>query len=299
MSNSLKTSVALEEEVKTSDSVFNAIIGYFIPNYNATNVAVLRLEGLIGDVSRFKSSLKFSHINQLIEKTFKVRNLQAVFLVINSPGGSPVQSELIASRIINLSKEKNIPVYSFVEDIAASGGYWLACAGEQIFASKNSIIGSIGVTYTGFGFTKLIDKLGVERRIFTQGKNKSVLDPFVPTKESDIELIQDIQKDIHKNFIEYIMSRRGGKINQSKGDLFQGNFWSGERSLSLGLIDGIEDIFSFIKKKYPSSNIKYMEGKKSWFKDKLGLQYQNLDPLSLNLIKLLENQEQDNRFKFF
>ncbi len=294
----LKSSVAITEE-QSSTNMFNVILNRLIPGFNTSNISVLRLEGIIGDVTSFKSSLKFHKLNKLIEKSFKVKNLQAVFLIINSPGGSPVQSELIASRIINLSKEKNVPVYSFVEDMAASGGYWLACAGERIFASKNSVVGSIGVRSSGFGFTKAIEKLGIERRVLTQGKNKSILDPFMPVKDSDVELITAIHKDIHKNFIEYVLSRRGNRVNPSINQLFQGDIWTGERALDLGLIDGIEDIFSFIKKHYPKSNIKYIEDNKSWFKNKIGLKNNEFHNLTLDIVNALEHKNLESRFKIF
>lgn len=230
-------------------------------------VAVLRLEGVIGRVSSMKSGLSLCSINKLIEKMFKIERLKAVCLVINSPGGSPVQSELIATRIIELAKENDIPVYSFVEDVAASGGYWLACAGDKIFASKSSIIGSIGVISSGFGFHEAIAKLGVQRRLYTQGKTKSVLDPFQPEKESDVKIIKKIQKEIHEHFIDTVKKRRGGKITQSDDIIFNGEFWSGQVALDYGLVDGLENMHSFIKNKYGDEvKVEYIEQKQSWFK---------------------------------
>ena len=154
-------------------------------------IAILNLTGVIGRMSAMKSGLSLDSLNQLIEKAFKIKNLTAVCLTINSPGGSPVQSELIAKRIRTLATEKKIPIYSFVEDYAASGGYWLACAGDQIYASASSIIGSIGVISAGFGFTDAIRKLGVERRVYSEGRNKSILDPFMPVQKEDIDIIKN------------------------------------------------------------------------------------------------------------
>ncbi len=235
-------------------------------------VAVLRLSGVIGKVSSVKTGLSMETLNELIEKAFEIKKLVAVCLTINSPGGSPVQSELIANRIISLSKETKVPVYSFVEDIAASGGYWLACAGKEIYASKSSIIGSIGVISSGFGFQEAINKLGIERRVYTEGKNKSMLDPFQPAKANDIKIIKQLQKQIHEHFIDHVKTRRIGKLTQEDDILFNGEFWSGQSAVDFGLIDGIEDMYSFIKKKF-GDNIKleYIAGKQSWLKKKLGM----------------------------
>jgi signal peptide peptidase SppA len=194
-------------------------------------------------------------------------------LVINSPGGSPVQSEFIANRIISLSREKGIKVYSFVEDVAASGGYWLACAGDEIYASKSSIIGSIGVISRGFGFQEAISKLGIERRVYTAGSNKSVLDPFEPAKASDIKMLKGIQKQVHTHFVDYVKSRRKGRLTQADSVLFNGEFWAGESALDFGLIDGICDMYSFIRENFgEKAKIEYVSSKPSWFKRKIGIE---------------------------
>jgi signal peptide peptidase SppA len=235
-------------------------------------VAILRLEGVVGKVSTMKSGLTLCSLNKLIEKMFKIERLKAVCLAINSPGGSPVQSELITNRIIELAKEKDIPVYSFIEDVAASGGYWLACAGNKIFASRSSIVGSIGVIAAGFGFHEAIEKLGIQRRVYTQGNNKSVLDPFQPEKESDVKIIKKIQKDIHEHFIDTVKARRGGKITQSDEVIFNGEFWSGQIAADFGLVDGINDLYSFIQEKFGDEvKIEYIEQKQSWFKKRFGV----------------------------
>lgn len=238
-------------------------------NSNKPVVAVLRLEGVVGKVGAMRSGLTLCGLNKLIEKMFKLDRLDMVCLSINSPGGSPVQSELISKRLVSLAKETGVPIYSFVEDVAASGGYWLACSGNKIFASQSSIIGSIGVVSSGFGLSGAIEKLGIERRVITEGKNKSVMDPFMPLKESDISIIKDLQKNIYNHFVENVKERRAGKLTQTDDILFNGEFWTGLRALDYGLIDGIDDLYSFINKRYGEDvKIEYIENKQSWFKKK-------------------------------
>ena len=235
-------------------------------------VAVMRLEGVIGKVGSMKSGLTISSLNKLIEKMFKIERLDAVCLCINSPGGSPVQSELISKRLTSLAKELGVPIYSFVEDVAASGGYWLACAGDKIFANKSSIIGSIGVISSGFGFHEAIGKMGIERRVIAEGKNKSVLDPFQPTKSSDVKLVKDLQKKIYEHFTETVKERRKGRLTQTDEIIFNGEFWTGQKALDYGLIDGVDDLYSFIHKKYGNEvKVEYIENKQSWFKKRLGM----------------------------
>jgi len=235
-------------------------------------VAVMRLEGVIGKGGSMKSGLTISSLNKLIEKMFKIERLDSVCLCINSPGGSPVQSELISKRLTSLAKELGVPIYSFVEDVAASGGYWLACAGDKIFANKSSIIGSIGVISSGFGFHEAIGKMGIERRVIAEGKNKSVLDPFQPTKSSDVKLVKDLQKKIYEHFTETVKERRKGRLTQTDEIIFNGEFWTGQKALDYGLIDGIDDLYSFIHKKYGNEvKVEYIENKQSWFKKRLGM----------------------------
>jgi signal peptide peptidase SppA len=260
-------------------------------------IAVLRLSGVIGKVSSLKSGLTIESLNELIEKAFEIKNLEALCLVINSPGGSPVQSELIAKRIMALAKEKKIPVYSFVEDVAASGGYWLACIGDKIYASKSSIIGSIGVISSSFGFPAAIDKLGIERRVYTEGKNKSILDPFRPVQEEDIKIIKHLQRRIHENFINYVKERRVGKLTQDDDILFNGEFWSGETAVDFGLIDGINDMYSFIQEKYGDATIKYINAKQSWIKKKFGMvRNEVIQEFSDTFIETLDNKITYNKF---
>lgn len=239
-------------------------------------VAVLRLDGVIGKVSQMKSGLALHAINKQLEQAFSINKLVAVCLCVNSPGGSPSQSDLIAKRIRQLADEKKVPVYSFVEDVAASGGYWLACSGDRIYATKSSIIGSIGVISSGFGFVEAIEKLGIERRVYTEGKNKSILDPFKPAKQSDVKLIQKLQQSIHTHFIDFVKSRRGQTITQDDEIVFNGEFWTGEIALDYGLIDGISDMYNYITNKYGADvKFEYIEQKKSFMKKILKMDAQS------------------------
>lgn len=268
--NASGASVISPKRVRKFDQILSLLPFSF--GNNSPVVAVLRLEGIIGKTGMTKSGMTLKDMNKLIEKTFEIDRLDSVCLVINSPGGSPVQSELIASRIINLAKKKDIKIFGFVEDVAASGGYWLACAADEIYASQSSIIGSIGVVSSGFGFHEAIKKLGIERRVHTEGKTKSVLDPFKPSKESDVKIIKKIQKEIHQHFIDTVKERRAGRLTQDDDILFNGEFWSGQIALDYGLIDGINDLYSFIQKRYGDKvKIEYIEHKQSWVKKRLGM----------------------------
>ena len=205
-------------------------------------VPVLKFSGAIGMSSPFKPGLSLATTAALIERAFSVKKAKAVAIVINSPGGSPVQSRLIFKRIRDLATEKKLKVYVFTEDVAASGGYMIAVAGDEIYVDPSSIVGSIGVISAGFGFEKLIDKVGVERRVHTAGKNKMSLDPFSPEKPEDITRLKGIQAEIHKVFIDLVKSRRGSKISAPDDEIFTGEFWAGEKAVELGLVDGISDV---------------------------------------------------------
>lgn len=200
-------------------------------------VAVIRLQGTIAANGRGQS-LNDVSLAPMIERAFRRGRPNAVALAINSPGGSPVQSSLIAGRIRRLAEEKKIPVYAFVEDVAASGGYWLASAADEIWVDESSIIGSIGVISAGFGFHDLIERYGVERRIHTSGKSKSTLDPFRPEKPADVKRLNAILTEIHEAFMKQVRSRRGDKLS-GNADLFSGEFWVGAKGVELGLADGI------------------------------------------------------------
>lgn len=285
----------MEEELSKFGNFFSVLSEKFSSN---GVVAILRLSGVIGKKS-VKDGLSLESINNSIEKAFKISKLKAVCIIINSPGGSPVQSELIASRIISLSKEKNVPVYSFIEDVGASGGYWLACAGDEIYASRSSIVGSIGVISSSFGFQEAISKLGIERRIYSQGKNKSVLDPFSKEKKEDVEIIRKIQKNIHQHFIDYVKSRRKSRLTQSDDILFNGEFWSGETALEFGLIDGITDLYTFIKKKFGDKiKIEYITAKQSWLKQKIGV-YRNGNDIIDDILSKVKNDLISKKFDLY
>lgn len=205
-------------------------------------VPVLRLQGAIGMNSAFRQGLSLASAAGPIERAFSMSKLPSVALLVNSPGGSPVQSNLIFKRIRQLAEEKKKTVYVFCEDVAASGGYYIAVAGDEIYADPSSIVGSIGVIAAGFGFVEAIDKLGVERRVYTAGRSKSVLDPFKPEKPEDIERLTSIQHEIHDTFIGVVKSRRGEKISAPDDEIFTGAFWAAPTAERLGLIDGIVDV---------------------------------------------------------
>lgn len=213
-------------------------------------VPVLRFSGAIGGVSPLRSGINLATSAASIERAFSMSNAKAVAVQINSPGGSPVQSMLIFKRIRDLAEEKKLPVYTFAEDVAASGGYMLLLAGDEIYADISSIVGSIGVISAGFGFDKLISNYGVERRVYTSGKSKMSLDPFQPEKEEDVKRLKLIQEDVHKHFIDLVKTRRGAKLEEADDSLFSGEFWSGIKAHELGLIDGIADLRSKMREKY-------------------------------------------------
>ncbi len=213
-------------------------------------VPVLRFMGAIGIVMPLRPGLTLAATASAIERAFSLRRAKAVAVQINSPGGSPVQSMLIYKRIRALSEEKRLPVYVFAEDIAASGGYLLALAGDEIYADPSSIIGSIGVISAGFGLDKFIKRYDIDRRVHTAGEKKMTLDPFAPEKEEDVARIKTIQKDIHKTFIDLVKERRGAKINTAGEALFTGEFWSGVKAVELGLIDGLADVRGKMRELY-------------------------------------------------
>ena len=231
---------------------------------SAPIVPVIRLTGMIAASSGPRRGLSMAAMAPLIDKAFETKGAKAVALAINSPGGSPVQSSLIYDRIRHLSQENNIPVITFVEDVAASGGYWLACAGDEIYVNGASVLGSIGVVSAGFGFEGAIEKLGVTRRIYTAGKRKVMLDPFQPEHKEDIEHLKALQQDIHNQFTNLVRSRRGTKLNAPEDDLFSGAFWTGEKAIELGLADKIGELRQVLKNRFGKEVvIKLIEPKKS------------------------------------
>lgn len=240
-------------------------------------VAVLRLAGVIADGGGgpFRGpSLNHLAMAGAIERAFAVKKVKAVALEINSPGGSPVQSALIAGHIRRLAEEKKIPVYAFCEDVAASGGYWLATAADEIHANPSSIVGSIGVIYAGFGLTGLIEKLGVERRVHTAGDNKSFLDPFSPERDKDVARLRSLQDEIHAAFVGQVTSRRGGRLKDpADPELFSGAFWGGQGALDRGLIDGLGDLRGVMRARF-GTKVRFRRVNPSqggWLRRRLGL----------------------------
>ena len=213
-------------------------------------IPVVRLQGVImTGGNQFKPTLNLASVAPMLEKAFSKKDAPAVAISINSPGGSPVQSRLIYQRIRALAEEKNKKVLMFVEDVAASGGYMIALAGDEIFADPTSIVGSIGVVSGGFGFPELLRKIGVERRVYTAGENKVILDPFQPEKEGDVEYLKTLQVEIHKVFIDMVKMRRGSRLADD-ATVFSGLFWTGVRGLDLGLIDGMGEMRETLKRRY-------------------------------------------------
>jgi serine protease SohB len=213
-------------------------------------VPVVRLTGVIGVVTPLRPGLLLSTIAKSLERAFDVPRARAVALIINSPGGSPSQSHLIFRRIRQLAEEKKIPVLAFVEDVGASGGYMLACAADEIICNDFSIVGSIGVVGASFGFHELMGKVGIERRLYTSGDRKGMLDPFLPEKADDVKRIKAIQQDIHENFIALVKERRGSRLNGSDKTLFSGEFWAAQKAIELGLADRIGDLRSTLRERY-------------------------------------------------
>jgi len=212
-------------------------------------VPVVRLSGVIGFSTPLKPGLTISTIARSLERAFAMKGA-AVALAINSPGGSAVQSHLIHRRIRQLAEEHERPVIAFIEDVGASGGYMIACAADEIVCDASSIVGSIGVVGASFGLNRLIEKIGVERRVYTSGERKVTLDPFLPEKPEDVERIKSIQQDIHQDFIALVKSRRGAALNAPEAELFSGEYWTGSKALELGLVDDIGDLRATLRKRF-------------------------------------------------
>lgn len=216
----------------------------------AAVVPVVRLSGVIGAVTPLRPGMTLAGVARILERAFSYRNAKAVALVINSPGGSPVQSRQIYLRIKQLAAEKKLPVLVFVEDVAASGGYMIACAGDEIICDPSSILGSIGVVGGSFGFQEAIRRLGIERRLYTAGAHKAMLDPFLPEDPDDVAKLKAIQREIHDIFISLVKESRGARLKGSDDTLFTGEYWAGESSIALGLADSIGDLRSTLRARY-------------------------------------------------
>jgi signal peptide peptidase SppA len=213
-------------------------------------VPVVRLTGVIGGAIPFRRGLSLNGCAPALDRAFGIADIKAVAISVNSPGGSAVQSHLIFRRIRDLAEEKKVPVFVFVEDVAASGGYMIACAGDEIFADPSSLVGSIGVVYAGFGLDRLIERLGVERRIHTMGERKAMLDPFRPEDDADVARLAAIQGRVHEMFAGLVRSRRGGRLKAEPDDLFTGAVWSGAEGADLGLVDGLGDLRAVLRQRF-------------------------------------------------
>ena len=258
-------------------------------------IAHIKLNGVIGNVGKFKQGIDFDSQEAIIKKAFSLKKALAVAITINSPGGSPVQSHLIYKFIRQLAKKNKKKVIVFAEDVAASGGYLIACAGDEIYANSSSIIGSIGVIYSSFGFTEFIKKVGVERRVHTAGKNKSTLDPFLEEKDEDIKRLKNIQLDLHKDFINVVEESRGSKLNKSDIELFSGEFWSGSKAKELGLIDNLGNVNEILKEKFGEDVIiKKFEKSKGWLSKKLEASNSHAD----QLVNVLEERSIWQRYGY-
>ena len=255
----------------------------------------IKLSGVIGSAGRFKQGIDFSGQQEIIKKAFSFKKSENIAISINSPGGSPVQSHLIHDYIRQLAKKNKKKVIVFAEDVAASGGYLIACAGDEIYANSSSIVGSIGVISASFGFQDAIKKIGIQRRVYTAGKNKSTLDPFKEEKEEDIDRIKKLQLELHSDFIEVVKKSRGSKLKDpEKNNIFTGEFWSGSASMKLGLIDGIGNAEQILRDKFGEEIvIKKLEKQKSFIAKKLS---SSMDNQIDNIASVIEERAMWQKF---
>ncbi len=237
-------------------------------------VAVVRLAGVIGRAGPFGGRISVETVVPALERAFRVRGLKAVALEINSPGGAAAQSALIHQRVRALAAQRDVPVMAFVEDVAASGGYWLATAADEIFVDDNSIVGSIGVIYSGFGFTDAIEKLGIERRLYTAGARKSMLDPFRPEAPEDVARLRAIQGEIHDNFKKLVRTRRGARLGDTPEDeLFSGEFWVGQRAIDLGLADSLGEMRTVLRERFGEKvQMRRIGRQRGWLRRRVGVE---------------------------
>jgi len=255
-------------------------------------VAVVRLSGIIGPSSPLRGGINLAAVADDLEQAFSIRHAEAVAIIVNSPGGSPVQSSLIGKRIRGLAEEHEKPVFAFAEDVAASGGYWLACAADEIYADDSSIIGSVGVIMAGFGFPEALKKLGIERRVHTAGDSKAMLDPFQPEDPEDVTRIETIQAEVHETFKAHVRKSRDGKLNAPEEELFNGAFWSGRKAQELGLVDGIGDLRAVMRDKYGEDvHLKLIGGQRPWWRRRTGAEIATSSPgtTSVSLLPAGEN----------
>jgi signal peptide peptidase SppA len=297
LNNSSNNSSCDNSNIKSS-CCFKKLFSKVFCRSKKTIIAAVNLSGVIGRESKVNHGINSDNCYPLLKKAFNIKNVKAVALNINSPGGSPVQSELIYNQIRQLSESKKIPAYTFAQDLAASGGYWLLCAGDEMYAHNASIVGSIGVIFSSFGFVELIKKAGVTRRVYTEGKNKAVIDPFLEENEENIKILKDVQRDIFEGFKDLVKSRRSGKLKADEDQLFTGSFWSGKKALELGLIDGIADMRTKMIEKFgDKTEIIFITTKKgllkSLFSEKISIVISDLVEI---LLSKFEEKIQFNKF---
>jgi signal peptide peptidase SppA len=260
-------------------------------------VPVVRLSGVIASSSGLLAgrSLSIDSVAPLLKRAFDMRGARAVALAINSPGGSPVQSALIAQRIRLHAAEKDLPVIAFVEDVAASGGYWLACAADEIIVDPSSIVGSIGVISASFGFQDLIARFGIERRVHTSGERKAMLDPFRPETPEDVERLKRLQAEIHDGFKDWVRQRRAPRLRGDEAALFNGEFWTGKRGLELGLADGLGELRATLQARYGAKVRLPLIGPRRRLLSRFGLTT-GLDELGPATLAALEERQHWQRF---
>ena len=247
-------------------------------------VPVVRLQGMIASGGAgFGRVLSAESVEEPLRRAFTAHGAKAVALLINSPGGSPTQSEYIAARIRQLATEHELPVLAFCEDVTASGGYWLACAADEIYATATSVVGSVGVISAGFGFSELIDRLGIERRLHSAGEAKARLDPFFAEKSEDVQWLEQIQEGIHDEFRDWVVGRRGDKLKAAEAELFDGDVWLGRRAVELGIVDGIGTLREVVEKRFPDATIEMTGPRRSLFA-KLGLPAASWDDVAAAVV---------------
>ncbi len=260
-------------------------------------IPVIRLHGVISAEQK-PNRINIEAVNPLLEKAFALKRAPAVAIVINSPGGSPVQSRLVGNRIRELADKNDKKVLVFIEDVAASGGYFISVVGDEIFADPSSIVGSIGVIFAGFGFEEAIAKIGVTRRIYTAGKSKSTLDPFMPEKKADIDRLKGFENDIHKVFIDYVKQHRGEKLVGKDSELFTGEWWPAVRGIDLGLVDALGDMHTVLRERFGDDvKLRPIKSKKSMFSlPKLGFGSSMTQGLGADIIDAVEERALWSRF---
>ncbi len=262
-------------------------------------VAVLRLGGVIGRLGPLRGGLELTGLEKAIQRAFSLRHLVAVALAVNSPGGSPVQSAQIFRRIRALADENDMPVFAFAEDVAASGGYWLALAGDEIYADASSVIGSIGVLFRSFGFADAIARLGIERRVHAAGERKSALDSFKPEDPEDVALLTNLQADLHDAFKDAVRTRRGDRLKGAEDDLFSGAFWSGKRAVELGLVDGLGDLRSVMRERFGEKvRLKPVDGRRRWLRRRFAIGAPDPFAVGEGVIAAVEERLLWSRYRF-